>query len=155
MAYPGGARVIPVPPPVIFVLAFAVGVVLHAITGDRLGGRPATAWIGGILVAGGLVLGAGAVSMLARAHTTVVPHRRASALVTGGPFRFSRNPMYSALSLITVGAAPLVGTWWPLVTLVPALVIVRLWVIGPEERYLAEAFGADYAAYCARVRRWL
>jgi protein-S-isoprenylcysteine O-methyltransferase Ste14 len=155
MAHERGATVIPVPPPVIFVLAFAAGLVLHAITDDRLGGRPATAWLGAVLISAGFVLAAWADIMFVRAHTTVIPHRAASALVTGGPFRFSRNPIYSALSLITVGAALLIGTWWPLATLVPALVIVRLWVIGPEERYLANTFGADYEAYCKKVRRWL
>ena len=150
-----GAKVTPVPPPVIYALAFAVGLVLHAITHDHLGGRPATVWIGSVFVAGGLVLAAGAVSMFLRAHTTVIPHRRVSALVISGPLRISRNPMYTAFALMTIGAALVIGTWWPLVTLIPALLVIRFSVIGPEERYLAETFGEEYAAYRAKVRRWL
>lgn len=150
-----GAKVTPVPPPVIYVLAFAVGLVLHAVTDDRIGGRPATAWLGAVFIACGLVLAAGVVSMFVRAHTTVIPHRRVSALVTSGPLRFSRNPMYTAFALVTIGAALVIGTWWPLVTLIPALLVIGFAVIGPEERYLAETFGEDYAAYRAKVRRWL
>ena len=150
-----GAKVIPVPPPVIYVLAFAVGLVLHAVTDDDIGGRPAAAWVGAVFMAGGLALGAGTLRMFLRARTTVIPHHRVSALVTSGPLRFSRNPIYTAFALITVGAALAIGTWWPLVTLIPALLVIRFGVIGPEERYLGETFGEEYAAYRANVRRWL
>lgn len=150
-----GAKVIPVPPPIIYLLALGIGLALHAITDDHIGGRPASAWLGAVPIVAGLGLIAGAISMFARAHTTVIPHHRVSAFVTSGPFRFSRNPMYTGFALIIVGAALAIGTWWPLVTLIPAVVIIRLWVIGPEERYLLGAFGEDYAAYCGKVRRWL
>ena len=150
-----GAKVILIPPPVIYVLAFAVGLALHAVTDDHIGGRPATTWLGAILIAAGLVLAGSAVEMFVRAHTTVIPHRQVSKVVTTGPFRISRNPMYTAFALITVGAALAIGTWWPLVTLIPALLVIRFGVIGPEERYLAETFGEDYAAYSRRVGRWL
>ena len=150
-----GAKVIPVPPPVIYVLAFAVGLVLHAITDDEIGGRPATVWLGSVFIVVALVLVAGTLRMFVRARTTVIPHHRVSALVTSGPLRFSRNPIYTAFALITVGAALVIGTWWPLVTLIPALFVIGFGVIRPEERYLAETFGEEYAAYRAKVRRWL
>lgn len=150
-----GARVILVPPPVYFAVSFAAGMALHAATDDHLRGGPLTVWLGAALLAAGLALDLGAVVMFVRSHTTIVPHHRVAELVTGGPYRLSRNPMYTGLALITAGVALLIGTWWPLVTLIPALVIIRCVVIGPEERYLAEAFGEDYAAYSSRVRRWL
>jgi len=150
-----GAKVILIPPPVIYAAAFAIGLWLHAVTDDHIGGRPATAWLGVLPIVGGLALIGGAIRMFLRAQTTVIPHHRVSALVTDGPLRFSRNPMYTGFALITVGAALAIGTWWPLATLIPVIVIIRLWVIGPEERYLAQVFGEDYAAYRARVRRWL
>lgn len=150
-----GAKVVIIPPPVIYGLSFVVGLVLHAITDDRIGGRPATAWFGWVLILGGMLFVAGAVRMFVRAHTTVVPHHRVSRLVTAGPYRFTRNPMYTAMALLCLGGAFAVGTWWPVVTLVPAVAVIRLLVIGPEERYLQETFGAEYAAYCEKVRRWL
>ena len=150
-----GAKVIPVPPPVIYALALAVGLALHAVTDDEIGGRPATVWLGSVFIVIALMLVAGTFRMFVRARTTVIPHHRVSALVTSGPLRFSRNPIYTAFALITVGAALVIGTWWPLVTLIPALFVIRFGVIGPEERYLAETFGEEYAAYRAKVRRWL
>jgi hypothetical protein len=76
-------------------------------------------------------------------------------VVTEGPYRFSRNPMYVGLSLLYVGIALWTHALWAL-PLLP-LVLWGLWrrVIRREERYLAAAFGADYAAYTRRVRRWL
>lgn len=150
-----GAKVIPIPPPAIYVIAFTVGILLHALTGDELGGRPATAWLAVALIVAGLAFAAGAIGMFARAHTTIIPHHQVSSLVTSGPLRFSRNPMYTGLILITIGAALTIGTWWPLVTLIPAVVIIGRWVIGPEERYLTATFGQEYADYCASVRRWI
>ena len=87
--------------------------------------------------------------------STIVPHHAVSSLVTTGPYRFSRNPMYAGLAVAHVGGALLAGTWWPLVTLPFAVLAVRQIVIGPEERYLAARFGQVYADYRARVRRWL
>lgn len=150
-----GAKVGPIPPPAYFVATFAVGWVLHLLTDDSIGGRPATAWIGLAALAAGLSLLAAAAVMFVRARTTIIPHRRATSLVTTGPFRVSRNPIYTAFTIVTIGAALMLDTWWPIVTVVPAVLAVRNLVIVPEERHLAEVFGDQYAAYRDRVRRWL
>jgi protein-S-isoprenylcysteine O-methyltransferase Ste14 len=78
-----------------------------------------------------------------------------SALVTSGPFRFSRNPMYLGLLVIGVGAALVAGTW--LMWLVPVLLfMLDNFVIVPfEERSMERTFGDAYRAYRARVRRWI
>lgn len=67
--------------------------------------------------------------------------------------RFIRNPLYTSFILITIGAAPAFDTSSPLVALIPAVVIIGPWAIKPEERYLAETFGREYAAYSAKVQR--
>jgi protein-S-isoprenylcysteine O-methyltransferase Ste14 len=92
-----------------------------------------------------------------RARTTVNPLRpqNAARLVTGGPNRFSRNPMYLSLALLLLAWALWLGhiaalALWPLFPL-----FVTRFQILPEERALAARFGAEYAAYCAKVRRWL
>jgi protein-S-isoprenylcysteine O-methyltransferase Ste14 len=59
------------------------------------------------------------------------------------------------LAMLTIALGLFMGTWWPVVLLLPVLVVVRVLVIAPEERYLERRFGADYIRYTERVRRWL
>ena len=96
-----------------------------------------------------------AVRELARARTTVMPHQEASALVTTGVFRFSRNPIYLADLLILAGASLIWGR--PLgLLLVPLLaVILTRRFIAPEEARLAASFPPEWRGYEASVRRWI
>jgi protein-S-isoprenylcysteine O-methyltransferase Ste14 len=146
------------PPPFVFVAAFLVGMALDRwLMRFRFGegGRPT------LIVAGWLLIGVGLAVMLwamwtfTRARTSVLPFRPATAMVTSGPYRFSRNPMYVGLMLLYVGLSLLTGMAWPLVMLPLAVWALTVLVIRREERYLAAAFGSDYAAYRQRVRRWV
>ncbi len=84
-----------------------------------------------------------------------MPWRPTTALVVGGPFRFTRNPMYLGTTLLYIGIAILAQALWALVLLPFVLMIVQRGVIEREERYLEGKFGADYLRYKQRVRRWL
>ena len=111
--------------------------------------------VAAILVVGWAVLTISSFGHFWRRRTTIIPNRPANALVVAGPYRFTRNPLYLALALLTSALAIVLNTWWPVVLLVPALVIIRLTVIAPEESYLRRRFGAEYEAYMRRVRRWI
>lgn len=92
-----------------------------------------------------------------RARTTVNPlhPEAASSLVVSGVYRFTRNPMYLGLLLVLLGWAVFLANALALVF--PAIYVPlmnRLQIL-PEERALAEKFGAGFAAYASRVRRWL
>lgn len=150
-----GARVFPIPPPAYYVAAFVAGWLLQVVVPWEIGGRPATTALGALVLAAGLGLNWGGVAGVIRHRTTIVPHQAVSTLVTGGAYRISRNPMYAGLAIAYLGATLLLGSWWPLVVFPLALVAVHLVVIHPEERYLTQRFGAEYAAYQERVRRWL
>ena len=90
-----------------------------------------------------------------RNRTTAHPAGVPAALVTDGPYRFSRNPMYLGIFLMTAGAACLFGTATPWLV-PPALgVVLDIGVIRAEERRLERIFGDEYRAYAARVRRWI
>jgi protein-S-isoprenylcysteine O-methyltransferase Ste14 len=107
-----------------------------------------------VAAAGGLLSLSGALTVLHHG-TTVVPHRAATRLVTTGPFRLTRNPMYTGQVIALLGIALRAGSWWPLiVTPLSTKATTRL-VVLPEENYLAERFGEDYQRYRARVRRWI
>ncbi len=151
-----GAQVLPVPPPLFYGLAFAVGMVLHAmIVPLPMGGGLARVVPGLILVGAGFALAGSAVARVRRRHTTIVPHRPVAALLTDGPYRLSRNPMYTGLALTYLGCTVLADTWWPLLTLPVALLGIQALVIGPEEPYLATRFGHGYTDYTQHTRRWL
>ncbi len=79
----------------------------------------------------------------------------ATALVTGGPLRFSRNPGYVSLSLVYLGIGIATDNAWVLALLVPVVAVMHYGVILREERHLEERFGEDYVRYKASVRRWL
>jgi protein-S-isoprenylcysteine O-methyltransferase Ste14 len=90
-----------------------------------------------------------------KANTTVKPFEESSALVTGGVFRITRNPMYLGFVLILTGIAVLLRSLTPyLVPIVFAVMIDRLY-ISVEERMLAERFGAAWQAYKRSTGRWL
>lgn len=107
-----------------------------------------------------LVLGGGLIVWLSqrtfeRSGVRYDVRQAPGALVTAGPLRWSRNPGYLALSLIYLGLALGIDGAWLLGLYLPLHLVVRHGVIGREERYLEQRFGADYRAYKARVRRWL
>lgn len=92
---------------------------------------------------------------LHRAGTNIRPSQPTTAIVTTGPYRFTRNPLYLALTAIYVGITLAFATAWPLVLLVPVLIVAHFGIIKREERYLAAKFGQPYLEYQRRVRRWL
>lgn len=75
--------------------------------------------------------------------------------VVAGPYRVSRNPMYTGPSVTLVGADLWAGSWWPLIVAPLCMLATYRWVIRAEEAYLLDRFGADYQRYRAQVRRWL
>jgi protein-S-isoprenylcysteine O-methyltransferase Ste14 len=153
---PPGARIPGVPPPLYFGAAFAAGMLLPTVTVPlSVGARPPTLAVAAFLLVSGTALAVAGVIEVLRHQTTIVPHRAVSALVTTGPYRITRNPMYTGLATAYLGCALLTGSWWPVATLPFALVAVGRVVIGPEERYLANRFGHLYSNYRTQVRRWL
>ena len=108
----------------------------------------------------GLVGGAVSIAGTIRfrgAGTTVNPMKpeNASSLVTGGIYRFTRNPMYLALLLLLVAWAVFLASAWSLLGSLVFFLYISRFQIAPEERALAQMFGASYAEYMAKVRRWL
>lgn len=115
--------------------------------------------LGDALAAGLLVFGLGlmgfALREMARARTTVIPHRAASTLVMTGVFRFSRNPIYLGDAAVLLAAI----LWWdvPLaLPLVPLfMLVIRERFIRDEEARLRAAFNGSFDEWSSRVRRWL
>jgi len=102
----------------------------------------------------GLALMAWAFVTLIRAGTTFLPNKGAEKLVTDGPFRYRRNPIYMGEALVFLGLAQLSGNIWFAVVAPVFLVAVYFLAVLPEERHLEERFGQAYLDYKERTRRW-
>jgi protein-S-isoprenylcysteine O-methyltransferase Ste14 len=91
-----------------------------------------------------------------RRHNTVVdPRGKVATIVSSGPFRYTRNPMYVALMLLYIAGALAIGNGWVAILLLPVFLALHYGVIIREERYLKAAFGGQYEEYQGRVRRWI
>lgn len=144
-----------VPPPLLFVVGFAVGLLADKWVPLRLGGDGIHTSIGWGVIALGVLLGGAGVYEFLAAKTAIIPHHPATRLVTTGAYRCSRNPMYGGLALVYVGSALVLGTLWPLLVLPAVLWALFRLVVRREEGYLAQKFGVAYDRYRQRVRRWL
>lgn len=145
-------------PPILIALTIVAGLALDRMSGGGLAkflAFPGAQLLGGLIVALALVNDFWCALVLARHETTIMPHRAASRLVTEGPFRWSRNPIYVSHVAIVIGVALLISS--PFVALLAPVLAFGLQklAIEPEERHLLLKFGDDYRAYMARTRRWL
>ncbi|GAB6390545.1 methyltransferase family protein [Stutzerimonas marianensis] len=109
---------------------------------------------GWVLLPGGIVLMAWAALTMHRHRTTINPYGTPSRLLQSGPFRYSRNPIYLADTLI-YGVGLWLDSLWPWLLLPVLIIVMQRTVIQPEERLLMRLFGDDYRDYRVRVRRWL
>jgi protein-S-isoprenylcysteine O-methyltransferase Ste14 len=145
------------PPPFLFVAGIVLGWLLNRFVHPLplIADTRALPAGGTVLVILGQALSISGIITFRRASTTIIPNQPASQLVRGGPYRFTRNPMYTGLTLTYLGVSVWLNSFWPLVLLPVVLVLLVTLVIRREEAYLASAFGTEYSDYRARVRRWL
>jgi protein-S-isoprenylcysteine O-methyltransferase Ste14 len=157
MEEPMNALELKVPPPVVgLVLALGMWAIsrltptVDAALLPRVVAGAVLADIGGAFSAAGI-------TAFRHAKTTLNPMKpeAASALVTGGVYRFTRNPMYVGLFFVTLGWAAVLGAPWGLLGPVGFIVYITRFQIVPEERVLRSTFGQAYTGYLGQVRRWL
>jgi protein-S-isoprenylcysteine O-methyltransferase Ste14 len=96
-----------------------------------------------------------ALLFMRRARTSSMPYTTTHALVTEGPFGYSRNPIYVTFVLVPAALAAFFNSLWMALTLPVLVVVLNKGVIEREEAYLVRRFGDAYRQYCARVPRWL
>jgi len=146
---------LPVHPPVLYLAVLFVGIGLNC--GWRIAPMPGH-W-GGIVGVTSIVLGTTimppVLSRFRRSGTPFDPHKPASALITDGPYRFSRNPAYVALTLWYLGLGFLLNNGWVLLLALPLVLVMDRWAIRREEQHLEARFGEQYHRYKSTVRRWL
>ena len=148
------------PPPFLFLVGLGLAWLLETrvIRIRLVGGTAPTSALElagiGLLLAG-LLLMLWGLYTFARVHTGIIPIRAATQIVEHGPYRFSRNPMYTGMATAYFGGALIMNSGWAVIMLPFVMLALYNLVIKKEERYLSSAFPDDYASYRSRVRRWL
>jgi len=110
-----------------------------------------------LLAVAGVAVAALAIRQFGRVATTVNPLQPdpATTLVDSGIFAITRNPMYLGLLLVLSGWAVWLQSVTAVVVLAGFVLCINTLQIKPEEQALQKIFGAAYAEYCSRVRRWI
>ncbi|MEO5721386.1 MAG: isoprenylcysteine carboxylmethyltransferase family protein [Chthoniobacterales bacterium] len=142
-------------PPLIWLVGAALSGLVHYFFPNRMT-HPAFALALGIALAlAAPAFAFWAARTMKAAGTNVNPSEPALTIVRGGPYRFTRNPMYLALSVLQVALGFLLNDWITLLFVIPLVLILHYGVILREERYLEQKFGGQYLALKRTVRRWI
>ncbi len=143
------------PPPLFFLAAILVGLGLEwLVRADTNLGRLGL-YVGLALIVVSVAIAVWGRQQFVKGGTPLRVEESSTAILSTGPFRFSRNPLYLSMSMLQVGIGLALGFAWIVVMVVPAVLVIRFAVIAREERYLERKFGEEYLNYKNSVRRWL
>ena len=143
------------PPPLIYLGPLIFGLLLNRRFPIPFLPRRIARSLGWPLLSGGVLLIGWFGWTMRRAGTPTSPYKPVSHMVTEGPFHYTRNPGYLAMTMIYTGIASLANALWAILLLPVALLVMQRGVIEREERYLERKFGEEYLRYKAQVRRWI
>ena len=142
-------------PPLIFLLYAVAGFGMHILHPSPVASPAAGRTVGVLLGILSGFLAIWARSVMKAGGTNIRPDRPAVAVVTDGPFRFTRNPLYLSLCLLLLAGGFFINDWMLLLATVPLAVTLHFGVILREEVYLERKFGASYLDFKRQVRRWI
>lgn len=142
-------------PPVLFAILSLALVPLSWFHPDTLVMRTDAAMPWDVPLALGLVMLTWAFLHFKKKKAEIHTFKEPKDIITDGPFRYSRNPMYLGFSLLLLGAAFYVNTWCALLAPLAFLLTAMFWYIPHEESRMRKAFGAAYDDYAWTTRRWI
>ena len=142
-------------PPTLLFLCIISSLLLHLIFPVRKVVYPPYAYVGAAAIAIGVFIDIWADGIFKRKDNPVKPHEHPAVLVTSGPFRVSRHPMYLGMALIAMGVSLILGSLTALLAVIPFVVIIDRVFIMSEEENVERIFKEKYRAYKRKVRRWL
>jgi protein-S-isoprenylcysteine O-methyltransferase Ste14 len=138
-----------------FLILLVLSVLLNFIFPVPAFLSPPSTYSGFLIIGVGFILALWSRSLFLRNSTTLQPSEEPTSLVTSGPFRISRNPIYLGMAAILLGVAVLQGTLVTLAFPVIFVTLIEFFIIPGEERKLEKIFGEPYRDYKKSVRRWL
>ena len=144
------------PPPIIVIGVVAFGYGLGRLWPFELTGLDPTVrvCVGGGLFIMATVLAVSALAVMRSAGTPPEPWKPTIHIVSSGPFKYTRNPIYVAMLLVFTGIGMFMGSAWLLLCIPVLFLLLHFGVVVREEAYLTGRFGEEYLAYMRRVRRW-
>ena len=142
-------------PPLLFLGTLLISVLLRFLFPTPLLPLSTALTVGLFIALAGVALLLLGFREMIRHKTTINPSGVTTTIVSGGLYRYTRNPMYIALTLIYIGVSLAANAWWGFLLLIPLLMLVQKGIIEREEAYLTGKFGDEYLRYKSRVRRWV
>ena len=142
-------------PPIVAMVFIIISLLMGYFVPILAGMPPLLKNIGLGLTVIGFLFGVGAFLEFRKARTTLDPHGSVKALVRGGVYRFTRNPIYLGFLFMVVGFPLAYGSLWGLVVSPLFMATLSRLVIEKEEAYLEKKFKGEYTDYSSKVRRWL
>lgn len=150
VANPGIVR-----PPIVYLTAAVLGLIMDRFIPSKIPFEHYAKPIGGFVFILALLLFLLTHRQFRLANTPIPGNRSATSVICSGPFKFSRNPMYLAFSLLQVSAAIWFQNGWILVTSVLSVAVMTFFVIPREERFMALKFGLKFSTYRSITRMWI
>lgn len=144
-----------IPPPILLLIHIFAAFLLNWLLPLPFAFPKVLEWVGYFLTLVGFGLPFSAAGRIMQAHTTLDPHGSVTKIVTSGPYRFSRNPIYLGFICLLVGLSIAFRSYWGLILGPLFMVSLYQFVIKEEEAYLEKKFGDVYNSYRSRVKRWL
>jgi protein-S-isoprenylcysteine O-methyltransferase Ste14 len=143
------------PPPLIFLVCMLITYGVHHFYPIGIGTTSVLKYIGAAVTLFGFSLVVLVSRSFKRVETNIEPWKPTTTIVSTGVFAYSRNPVYAAFCIISVGVGIFLNSIWVLLSVIPSGVLVYYIAIKKEESYLEEKFGEEYIQYKSKVRRWL
>jgi protein-S-isoprenylcysteine O-methyltransferase Ste14 len=143
------------PPPVLLGVLTKLAMLLQLLAFGGLHVGWTHSLVGGAIAFASAALLAASTGLFKKAGTPVRPTSPTTTIVTTGPYRLSRNPMYLGLAGLTAGVGLALGSVCLVAAAALFVLLVHPLAVLPEERYLQQAHGEAYRRYCAQVRRWI
>jgi protein-S-isoprenylcysteine O-methyltransferase Ste14 len=143
--------------PVVYLVAVLLALVLHRVNPLEI----ESGWLM-LLQTVGILSAAAGIWLVGWGYAKLLPYRTAllsssptTHLVTSGPYRFTRNPVYLGYTLAMLGAGLFLGNFWMAIIAAFTAIITHAWIIRSEEKHLLARFGFEFECYCRRTRAWL
>jgi protein-S-isoprenylcysteine O-methyltransferase Ste14 len=142
------------PPILVAIIVLAMCLARVVLPGPVIASQPAN-WIGLVILVAGFALGFAGARQFNKVGTNIRTFNDPTLLVTGGLYRWTRNPMYLGFAVLLIGLAILLGTLVPFLGPIAFVIAADRWYIPFEEKALQRKFGEQYEAYRQTTRRWV